>query len=31
LTSFPLSIVDCDTFIAKGGVGFETIEMEKKK
>ncbi len=28
LTSSPLSIVDCDTFVAKGGVGFETTELD---
>jgi len=28
LTSSPLSIVDCDTLVAKGGVGFETTELD---
>lgn len=30
LTSSPLSIVDCDTFVAKGGVGFETTELDRE-
>jgi len=28
LTSSPLSIVDCDTFVAKGEVGFETTKLD---
>jgi hypothetical protein len=28
LTSSPLLIVDCDTLVAKGGVGFETTELD---
>jgi hypothetical protein len=28
LTSSPLSIVDCDTFVAKGGVEFETTKLD---
>jgi hypothetical protein len=28
LTSSPLSIVDCDTFVVKGGVGFEATKLD---
>jgi hypothetical protein len=28
LASSPLSIVDCDTLVAKGGVGFETTKLD---